>query len=197
MKILVIVTHPNIEESKVNKVWIDALKKEDNIIVRFLDEIYKDNKKIDIEKEKKFLEKAERVVFQFPFYWYSMPALMREYFDEVLQFGWAYGPNGDALKDKEFLVALSVGAPEYSYMGGSYNNFTITELLRPLEATANAIQMVYLPYFALFDIPRLSKKDIEDSTKKYITHINNENINHKKYLERLKKENQKSSFIDL
>ena len=197
MKILVIVTHPNLEESKVNKVWIDALKKEDNIIVRFLDEIYKDNKKIDIEKEKKFLEKAERVVFQFPFYWYSMPALMREYFDEVLQFGWAYGPNGDALKDKEFLVALSVGAPEYSYMGGSYNNFTITELLRPLEATANAIQMVYLPYFALFDIPRLSKKDIEDSTKKYITHINNENINHKKYLERLKKENQKSSFIDL
>ena len=197
MKILVIVTHPNLEESKVNKVWIDALKKEDNIIVRFLDEIYKDNKKIDIEKEKNFLEKAERVVFQFPFYWYSMPALMREYFDEVLQFGWAYGPNGDALKDKEFLVALSVGAPEYSYMGGSYNNFTITELLRPLEATANAIQMVYLPYFALFDIPRLSKKDIEDSTKKYITHINNENINHKKYLERLKKENQKSSFIDL
>lgn len=197
MKILVIVTHPNLEESKVNKVWIDALKKEDNIIVRFLDEIYKDNKKIDIEKEKKFLEKAERVVFQFPFYWYSMPALMREYFDEVLQFGWAYGPNGDALKDKEFLVALSVGAPEYSYMGGSYNNFTITELLRPLEATANAIQMVYLPYFALFDIPRLSKKDIEDSTKKYIMHINNENINHKKYLERLKKENQKSSFIDL
>ena len=197
MEILVIATHPNIKESRVNKVWIETLKKENNVTVRFLDEIYGEDKKINVEKEKDFLEKSERIVFQFPFYWYSMPALMREYFDEVLQFGWAYGPNGDALKDKEFLVALSVGAPEYSYMGGSYNNFTITELLRPLEATANAIQMVYLPYFALFDIPRLSKKDIEDSTKKYITHINNENINHKKYLERLKKENQKSSFIDL
>lgn len=197
MEILVIATHPNIKESRVNKVWIENLKKESNITVRFLDEIYEDIKKIDIEKEKKFLEKAERVVFQFPFYWYSMPALMREYFDKVLQFGWAYGPRGDALKGKEFLVALSVGAPEYSYMGGSYNNFTITELLRPLEATANAIQMVYLPYFALFDIPRLSDDDIVESTRKYVKHINNEDINHRKFLERLKKENKESSFIDL
>lgn len=197
MKVLVIVTHPNMHESRVNKVWMEALKKEDNITVRFLDEIYKENRLIDVNEEKKFLEKAERVVFQFPFYWYSMPALMREYFDKVLEYGWAYGPNGDALKGKEFLVALSVGAPEYSYVGGSYNNFTITELLRPLEATANAIQMIYLPYFALFDIPRLSNEDIEDSTKKYIAHINNEKINHRKYLEALKKENQKSSFIDL
>ena len=197
MEILVIATHPNIKESRVNKVWLESLKKENNITVRFLDEIYKEDKKINLDEEKKFLEKAERVVFQFPFYWYSMPALMREYFDEVLQFGWAYGPSGDALKGKEFLVALSVGAPEYSYMGGSYNNFTITELLRPLEATANAVQMVYLPYYALFDIPRLSDEEIEESARKYIKHINNEDINHRKFLERLKKENKESSFIDL
>ena len=197
MKILVIATHPNIKESKVNKIWIEALKKENNITIRFLDEIYKENKMIDIEQEKKFLEKAERVVFQFPFYWYNMPALMREYFDKVFEYGWAYGPNGDALKEKEFLVALSIGAPEYSYMGGSYNNFPITELLRPLEATANALQMVYLPYFALFNTPRLSDDEVESSANRYIKHINNIDINHRKYLERLKKENKESSFIDL
>lgn len=197
MKILVIATHPNIKESKVNKIWIEALKKENNITIRFLDEIYKENKMIDIEQEKKFLEKAERVVFQFPFYWYNMPALMREYFDKVFEYGWAYGPKGDALKEKEFLVALSIGAPEYSYMGGSYNNFTITELLRPLEATANALQMVYLPYFALFNTPRLSDDEVESSANRYIKHINNIDINHRKYLERLKKENKESSFIDL
>lgn len=197
MEILIIATHPNINESRVNKVWIEALKKEKNVTVRFLDEIYSENKIIDIEQEKKFLEKAERIVFQFPFYWYNMPALMRDYFDKVFEYGWAYGPNGNALKGKEFLVALSVGAPEYSYMGGSYNNFTITELLRPLEATANALQMIYLPYFALFDIPRLSNDDIKNSIERYIKHINNEDINHRKYLERLKKDNKDSSFIDL
>ncbi|MDX8335123.1 MULTISPECIES: NAD(P)H-dependent oxidoreductase [Cetobacterium] len=197
MEILVIATHPDLKNSRVNKVWLEALKKERNITVRFLDDIYNNKKNIDIELEKQFFSKAERVVFQFPFYWYSMPSLLREYFDKVLEYGWAYGPNGNALKGKEFLVALSVGAPQYSYTGGSYNNFTITELLRPLEATANAVQMEYLPYFALFDIPRLSDEKILNSVIEYIEHINNEKLNYRKVLEKLKKENSESSFIDL
>ncbi|MBC2850277.1 NAD(P)H-dependent oxidoreductase [Cetobacterium sp. 8H] len=196
MKILVVVSHPDLDNSVVNKRWIEELKKEDDIKIRNLDEFYPD-RDIDIEVEKKYLEEAERVVFQFPFYWYSMPGIMRDYFDKVLEFKWAYGPNGDALKGKEFLVAVSVGAPQYSYQGGSYNNFTITELLRPLEATANAIQMIYLPYFAVFDTPRLKEEQVNESAKNYIAHIKNEDLNHRKVLERLKKANQASSFVDL
>ncbi|MEG1978254.1 MAG: NAD(P)H-dependent oxidoreductase [Cetobacterium sp.] len=196
MKILVVVSHPDLDNSVVNKRWIEELKKEDDIKIRNLDELYP-NRDIDIEVEKKYLEEAERVVFQFPFYWYSMPGIMRDYFDKVLEFKWAYGPNGDALKGKEFLVAVSVGAPQYSYQGGSYNNFTITELLRPLEATANAIQMIYLPYFAVFDTPRLKEEQVNESAKNYIAHIKNEDLNHRKVLERLKKANQESSFVDL
>lgn len=196
MKILVVVSHPDLANSVVNKRWIEELKKEDDIKIRNLDELYP-NRDIDIEVEKKYLEEAERVVFQFPFYWYNMPGIMRDYFDKVLEFKWAYGPNGEALKGKEFLVAISVGAPQYSYQGGSYNNFTITELLRPLEATANAIQMIYLPYFAVFDTPRLKEEQVNESAKNYIAHIRNEDLNHRKVLERLKKANSESSFVDL
>lgn len=196
MKILVVVSHPDLANSVVNKRWIEELKKEDDIKIRNLDELYP-NRHIDIEVEKKYLEEAERVVFQFPFYWYNMPGIMRDYFDKVLEFKWAYGPNGEALKGKEFLVAISVGAPQYSYQGGSYNNFTITELLRPLEATANAIQMIYLPYFAVFDTPRLKEEQVNESAKNYIAHIRNEDLNHRKVLERLKKANSESSFVDL
>lgn len=196
MEILVIVAHPDIENSRVNKTWIRKLSVEKNITVRFLNELYPDNN-IDIEKEKKYLENSDRVVFQYPFYWYNMPSIMREYLDRVLEYGWAYGPKGDSLREKEFLVAVSVGAPEYSYQGGSYNNFTLTELLRPMEATANALQMVYLPYFALFDTPRVTVDEIENSGDRYVKHINNEDLNHRKYLEKLKKQNVESSFIDL
>ncbi|MBC2857290.1 NAD(P)H-dependent oxidoreductase [Cetobacterium sp. 2A] len=196
MKITVIVTHPNIKESLVNKRWIEELKKNENITVRFLDELYPDGK-IDIKKEQEYLEKSERIVFQYPFYWYNMPALMREYFDKVLEFGWAYGPNGNSLLEKEFMVAISVGAPEYSYQGGSYNNFTITELLRPMEAVSNALQMIYLPAWSIFDTPRLTNEKIEESAKKYIEYINNEDLNHRKFLEKLKKANNKASFVDL
>ena len=196
MKILVIASHPNLHESKVNKVWIDSLKKENNITVRVLDKLYKD-KKIDILKEQEYLLQADRIIFQFPFYWYNIPSLLRNYFDEVFQYGWAYGPNGDALKNKEFLIGLSIGAPEYSYQGGGYNNFTITELLRPYEATANALQMIYLPYFAVFDTPHLTENDILNSCKSYIAHINNKDLNHRDVLKRLKELNINNSFINL
>lgn len=196
MNILVIMSHPMIEESVVNKRWLEELKKQENVTVRFLDELYP-NRDINIEIEKKYLEKNDRIVFQFPFYWYSVPGIMRDYLDKVLEFKWAYGPGGDALQGKEFMVAVSVGAPEYSYQGGSYNNFTITELLRPLEATANAIQMTYIPYFAIFDTPRLTGELLEKSAAEYILHLNNEDLNHRKVLERLKKKNKESSFIDL
>lgn len=196
MKILIIATHPNIQNSLVNKFWMENLKKEKNVTLRFLDELYPD-RNINVKKEQEFLEIHDRIVFQFPFYWYSMPSLMRDYFDFVLEFGWAYGPKGDTLKDKEFLCGISIGAPEYSYQGGSYNNFTISELLKPLEATANAIQMVYLPPFTLFNTPRLTEEDLKKSIKDYIAHINNEDINHRKFLEKLKLKNSESSFIDL
>lgn len=196
MKILIIATHPNIENSIVNKFWLEKLANEPNITVRFLDVLYPD-RQIDIKKEQQLLESHDRIVFQFPFYWYSMPSLMRDYFDLVLEFGWAYGPKGDALKGKEFLCAVSIGAPAYSYQGGSYNHFTITELLRPLEATANAIQMIYLPAFTLFDTPRLTKKELHQSIIDYIAHINSEDINHHKLLAKLKRQDNNASFIDL
>lgn len=196
MKILVISTHPNINDSKVNIVLTNTLKKKSNIKTRFLDEIYPD-RIIDIKTEQKNLLEADRIVFQFPFYWYNMPSLLRDYFDKVLEFGWAYGPNGDALKGKEFIVAVTIGAPEYSYQGGSYNNFTITELLRPYEATANALQMIYLPYFAVFDTPRLTPEDIQSTAIKYINHIENEDLDYRKVLEKLKSKNKDSSFINL
>lgn len=196
MKILVISTHPNIEDSKVNIVLTETLKNERNIKTRFLDEIYP-NKIINIKTEQKYLLEADRIVFQFPFYWYNMPSLLRDYFDQVLEFGWAYGPNGDALKGKEFIIAVTIGAPEYSYQGGSYNNFTITELLRPYEATSNALQMIYLPYFAVFDTPRLTNKDIKNTAIKYIKHIQNEDLDYRKVLENLKAKNKDSSFVNL
>ncbi|GAL26611.1 NAD(P)H oxidoreductase YRKL [Vibrio variabilis] len=44
--------------------------------------------------------KADVIVLQFPFYWYSMPALLKKWMDDVFSFNFAYGPEGDKLKVK-------------------------------------------------------------------------------------------------
>ena len=97
--------------------------------------------------EQAALEATDRVVLQFPMYWYSTPALLKQWQDDVLLYGWAYGSTGKALAGKELLVAVSTGGPGDAYSHESSYGYTLTELLRPLQATANMVQMTYLEPF--------------------------------------------------
>jgi putative NADPH-quinone reductase len=68
----------------------------------------------DIEKEHKLLSKADLIVFQFPLWWYSMPALLKGYIYRVFSYGWAYG-GGKALLGKKILVSMTTGAPDFAW----------------------------------------------------------------------------------
>lgn len=105
---------------------------------------------IDIDKEQQRLKQHDIVIFQFPFYWYSTPSLLKEWQDLVLEYGFAYGRQGIALKGKTFMCALTAGGMEAAYHAKGYNHFTVRELLQPLEQTANLTGMNYLPPFARF-----------------------------------------------
>ena len=77
-KTLIIVAHPNIAESKVNKALLDSIKNEPNITVHDLYATYKTVEAIDVAKEQALLVEHERIIFQFPLYWYSSPAILKE-----------------------------------------------------------------------------------------------------------------------
>jgi putative NADPH-quinone reductase len=68
----------------------------------------------------------------------------------VLEYGFAYGTNGTALKGKQFLCAITAGGGENAYKQEGFNHFTIRELLRPMEQTAFLTGMEYLAPFVLF-----------------------------------------------
>ncbi len=107
MKTIINLFHPNFKQSRVNKGLADQVKGE--FEVRNLAELYPDFM-IDVKKEQQVLEKADRVVLQFPMQWYSSPALLKQWEDQVLTYGWAYGNKGTALHGKELLIAVTVGA---------------------------------------------------------------------------------------
>jgi len=135
-KTVVISGHPNLEESYTNTVILDALKNGlDDVSVLRLDTLYPDYK-IDVEAEQQALIEADVIVLQFPFYWYSVPALMKKWLDDVMAFNFAYGPEGDKLKGKEFFLSFTVGGPSESYDPLGYNHFTIEQLVFPLQQTA-------------------------------------------------------------
>ncbi|WP_260262133.1 NAD(P)H-dependent oxidoreductase [Vibrio intestinalis] len=135
-KTLVISGHPNLAESYTNTVIIDSLQAElDDVSVRCLDVLYPDYN-IDVEAEQAALIEADVIVLQFPFYWYSVPALMKKWIDDVMSFNFAYGPEGDKLKGKDFFLSFTIGGPAESYDPLGYNHFTVEQLVFPLQQTA-------------------------------------------------------------
>jgi glutathione-regulated potassium-efflux system ancillary protein KefG len=175
MKTLVLVAHPNLGQSVMNKAWAAEIEKHENVTVRRLYDLYPDEK-INVEEEQALLLSHDRIVFQFPFYWYSTPSILKKWQDEVLAFGWAYGPGGDKLRGKQLLLALTTGGPEVAYVAGGYNNYTISELLRPLQATSNLIGTKYITPFSVHGVRFLSQEQVQESAERYAQYVLNEDL---------------------
>lgn len=143
MKVLVVASHPDLKNSTANKTILDYLAKNaTNLTIRHLDTLYP-NFKIDIDAEQEALKAADIIVLQFPFYWYSTPALMKLWIDQVWNWGFAYGHAGDKLKGKFLIPSITVGGPQESYSPNGYNHFSVEQFLRPLEQTAYLAKMYY------------------------------------------------------
>ena len=141
MNTLIIFAHPDVKNGSIaNKIIIDKVKDIKGVEIRDLYQLYP-GCKIDAAAEQRALLESDTIIFQFPFYWYSVPGMLKEWMDRVFLYGFAYGQGGDKLKGKDFLVSTTVGGPADAYQEGGFNNFTIKEFLRPLEQTANLTGM--------------------------------------------------------
>ncbi|TFH51142.1 flavodoxin family protein [Actinomyces viscosus] len=176
MKTLVLVFHPDMSASRANRPL--AAKAEtlgDDVTVRYMYDIYPDQK-VDVAAEQAALEAADRVVLQFPMYWYSTPALLKQWLDDVLLYGWAYGSTGNALAGKELLVAVSTGGPGDAYNGEGSYGYTLTELLRPLQATANMTQMTYLEPFTTTGTLTITDEALDQKVEDYAATLTAEDL---------------------
>ena len=170
MKILVNVFHPKLDKSTVNRLWVERLSTEANVTVRNIYELYPDGK-IDVAAEQAALSAHDRLVFQHPFYWYSIPPLMKQWLDDVLTYNWAYGPQGKALAGKEWVSTISTGGPADSYQAGGYNGYSVSEFIKPLQQTANLIQTKFLPAFVFHGAVSASEADVHQSADDMAKHI--------------------------
>lgn len=141
---LIILAHPNIKNSVANKTVIDELQQNNpDIEVRNIYELYPDFK-IDPKAEQEALLKHNTIVFQYPFYWYNMPAILKHWFDVVYEYQFAFGSKGDKLKGKNFLSSFTIGGAENEYKTFGEHNFRIHEFCKNLEQTAYKSKMTYI-----------------------------------------------------
>ncbi|HAT70804.1 MAG TPA: NAD(P)H oxidoreductase, partial [Flavobacteriaceae bacterium] len=159
-KILILFAHPKFEKSRANSALINQIKDKENVYVHDLYEHYP-NFHINVAYEQELINAHDVIIWHHPFYWYSCPPLMKQWIDMVLEFDWAYGPNGNALLGKTCLNAITTGGSKDVYCSQGYNSFTVEQFLRPFEQTANLCGMTYLPPFAAMGTHTLSDEALQ------------------------------------
>jgi glutathione-regulated potassium-efflux system ancillary protein KefF len=142
--IYLVAAHPNWRASRVNRRLLSAAQALPQVRSCDLYSHYPDYR-IDVAAEQAALQSAQLLLLVHPIHWYSMPALQKLWFDEVLSYGWAYGEGGQALRGKDLWLVLSTGGPFESYHPSSYNRYYFESFVPPYEQTAALCGMRFLP----------------------------------------------------
>jgi glutathione-regulated potassium-efflux system ancillary protein KefF len=159
MKTLVIVSHPYPEQSHVVKALQQTVEQLPGFTVRNLESLYgNDPKAFDVVAEQAASDAADRIVFLFPIHWFNLTPMLKAYLNEVWTYGWAFGPEGTALKGKELVVVATAGATESTYSLSGLIRSTMDEVLTPLKASALYVGMEYSRPLAFFSAMHASEQ---------------------------------------
>ncbi|WP_062988234.1 NAD(P)H-dependent oxidoreductase [Nocardia anaemiae] len=131
----------------------------------------------DIAAEQEKLRWADTVIFQFPLWWYSMPAILKGWFDRVFTYHFAYGVGehsdtryGDrygegTLAGKRAMLSVTIGGREPHYSDRGING-PIDDLLFPIQhGILYYPGMDVLPPFTIYGTDRISPEDVTDAAK--------------------------------
>ncbi len=165
-KIVILIFHPMLHKSRVNRVLIKAANELEGVNCRYMYDLYPDFQ-IDIQAEQEVLLQHDIIIWQHPFYWYSSPALLKEWLDLVLEHGFAFGKEGRALEGKSVMSAITAGARREVYGTQEKVRFSVRSLLEPFEQTANLCKMRYLPPFVSHGTYLLNEQQIGKAAGDY------------------------------
>lgn len=169
---LVVYANPRGSASRANAALLRAMHARPDTEIRDLTMLYPDGVSaasvIDIAAEQRALERSAHVVLQYPTYWYSMPALMKSWLDQVMTPGWAYGPGRPgALEGKTLRIATTTGGTTDGYRPGQLHGVEYAALLAPLQATARRLGMEFVEPFVLHGVRDLSDTELAEAALRY------------------------------
>ena len=171
--ILIVIGHPSWEHSVANKGIVKALSGLDNkIVFSNIKTLYPDGN-INIEAEQQKLLDADVVVFQFPIQWFGAPSIMHKYMEDVLTYGFAYGPSGSKLKEKHFIASFTTGAPEAAYSRTGIEGYTMDELIPPIVATPVYCGLKWNGYVCSYGMVNAANEACESHALRLIEKIKN------------------------
>lgn len=172
VRALIIYAHPRHQHSYGNRELLAAVQGLEQVTVHDLYEEYPDFH-INVAREQELLLAHDLIIFQFPLYWYSAPALLKEWQDRVFDFGFAYGQNVQqeqqyqALAGKMLWLVITAGGPVNSFREQGISRRPLAEYLLPFEQSAALCDMRYPEPFAVYRIRKLTRPYLQERAQEY------------------------------
>jgi putative NADPH-quinone reductase len=164
---LVVLAHPDLSSSRINSALAEAIGSLPNVQVHDIMALYPDHV-IDIAVEQAALSGVDEVVLQYPTHWYSVPGLMKQWLDDVLVRGWAYGAGAPgALAGKSLRVVTSTGGAADAYATGQFHGWQYEDILIPLRATAKRLGMNWATPLVVHRARDITDEELTDLGERY------------------------------
>lgn len=158
--------HPYPRRSRANRALLDAVRDLSGVELRSLYDEYPDFD-IDVAREQALLVEARVVVWQHPIYWYSVPGLLKHWFDKVLVRGFAYGDGGTALHGKRCLWVATAGGDENAYSASGMHAHPFHTFVPVVEQTARFCGMRWEAPIVFKAAHRSSDAELERAAYEY------------------------------
>lgn len=163
---VLVFAHPYPDRSRANRFLLEAVRDLSGLSVRSLYELYPDFG-IDIEAEQAALSESDVVIWQHPMYWYSVPGLLKHWFDKVLARGWAYGEGGTALQGKRCLWVTTTGGDEHAFSADGMHAHPFGSFVPVVEQTARFCGMQWQKPIVVYGAHRVSREVLEHAAERY------------------------------
>jgi glutathione-regulated potassium-efflux system ancillary protein KefF len=154
--------HPYPHRSRANHLMLAAVRDLPGLEIRSLYDLYPDFS-IDVDAEQEALLRARIVVWQHPTYWYSVPPLLKLWFDKVLAYGWAYGEGEQALAGKLCQWVTTTGGDVASFSPQGAHGHPFEEFVPPLQQTARFCGMEWEPPLIVHGSHRISETELDEA----------------------------------
>ncbi|MFB6723294.1 NAD(P)H-dependent oxidoreductase [Kribbella sp. NPDC056345] len=131
----------------------------------------------DVRAEQQKLLWADTIIFQFPLWWYTMPAILKGWVDRVFSynFGYGVGAHNDiqygerfgegTLAGRRAMLSVTAGGPESHYSERGING-PIDDLLFPIQhGILYYPGLEVLPPFVLYGTDRMTDAEYPDVAK--------------------------------
>jgi glutathione-regulated potassium-efflux system ancillary protein KefF len=164
--VVLVFAHPYPDRSRANQRLLAAVRDLEGLDLRSLYDTYPDFD-IDVAREQAALERASIVVFQHPMYWYTVPGLLKHWFDRVLVRGFAYGDGGTVLRGKRCLWVTTTGGDGAAFSPAGIHGHPFRDFEPVVEQTARFCGMRWEPPLILHGAHLVSDAALDQDAKRY------------------------------